>query len=120
MALLLANENVPLGSVRYLRALGHDILFITEFSPGVTDLTVLELAVAQQRILLTFDRDYGELLFLRHLPIPPAVILLRFDPMYPDEAGEIVANLLSSSASGLDGFFVVLDRDRLRKRALPP
>ncbi len=116
MARILANENFPLGSVRLLRHAGHDVLSITETSPGVKDVSVLELAFSQQRILITFDRDYGELIYLRNLPCPSAIILLRFDPVNPDEPGTIVSELLTQD---IIGYFIVLGRDYVRKRPLP-
>lgn len=59
----LANENFPLPSVRLLRSAGHDVLSITEESPGISDDRILARAVAEERIILTFDRDYGELIY---------------------------------------------------------
>ena len=59
----LANENIPLGMVHRLREMGHDVLAIVQSCPGVTDAVVLDLARREQRTLLTFDRDYGELVY---------------------------------------------------------
>ena len=58
----LANEDVPMASIRRLRAAGYDVASIIEDSPGVKDESVLSRAHAEQRIILTFDRDYGELI----------------------------------------------------------
>ncbi|MCM2357796.1 MAG: DUF5615 family PIN-like protein [Geobacteraceae bacterium] len=119
MAGILANENFPLRSVSVLRRAGHDVLSITETCLGAKDASVLELASTQQRILLTFDRDYGELVYLRRLPCPSAIILLRFDPATPEEAGTTVAELLASDDKEIIGYFIVLGRDYIRKRPLP-
>ncbi len=119
MAKILANENFPLRSVSVLRNMGHDVLSITETSLGAKDVSVLESAFTQQRILLTFDRDYGELVYLRRLPCPSAIILLRFDPATPEEAGTMVSELLSADNQEIIGFFIVLGRDYIRKRPLP-
>lgn len=118
MAKLLANENIPLSSVRFLEAAGHDVVSVTETSLGVSDTVVLQQASEQGRILVTFDRDYGELVYLRRLPCPPAIILLRFTPTTPEEAGVIINGLLSSAVD-IDGYFLVLDRDHVRQRPLP-
>ncbi len=58
---LLVNENFPLLSVKLIRQAGYDIASITEDCPGIEDIEVLTRAVNEQRIILTFDRDYGEL-----------------------------------------------------------
>ncbi|MCY4551898.1 MAG: DUF5615 family PIN-like protein [Defluviicoccus sp.] len=71
---LLANENIPLDSVRSLRSGGHDVVSISEQSPGISDEDVIRIARAENRIIVTFDRDYGELVFRRGWP-PPAGIL---------------------------------------------
>ena len=67
---LLINENIPLASVIALREAGHDVLSISEHSPGIPDELVMAIAHNEQRIVVTFDRDYGELVFRRRLPLP--------------------------------------------------
>lgn len=116
---LLANENIPLGMVHRLRILGHDVLSITETSRGITDTEVLAIAHSQQRVLLTFDRDYGELVYVKRLPIPAGLIYLRFVPASPDESANLVATLLNDPNKLIAGGFVVLDREGYRRRPLP-
>ena len=55
----LADENFPLPSVRRLRAQGHNVAAVILDSPGATDEKVLEQAVQEARIILTFDRRRG-------------------------------------------------------------
>ena len=116
---LLANENIPLNTVRHLRTLGHDVLAITELAAGSTDLAVLNLAHEQQRILITFDRDYGELVYVKHLPCPACIIYLRFIPANAHEPAERISTLLEKSGELLHGGFIVLERDGYRRRPLP-
>lgn len=116
---LLANENIPRGAVQRLRALGYDVLAIAESASGSTDSAVLGLAHEQQRILITFDRDYGELIYVRHLPCPDCIIYLRFIPINPQEPGERIATLLATGGQLLRGGFIVLDREGYRRRPLP-
>ncbi len=58
----LANENFPMMSVVRLRDAGYDVAYGSEDAPGAEDSLVLERAVREARIILTFDRDYGEFL----------------------------------------------------------
>ncbi|MBK6294838.1 MAG: DUF5615 family PIN-like protein [Rhodoferax sp.] len=116
---LLANENIPMGMVRRLREMGHDVLAVGETSPGIADAVVLYLACRQQRTLLTFDRDYGELIYLKRLPVPMGVIYLRFAPTSPEDAVQQVALLLADEGRQVQGYFVVMDRDSYRRRPLP-
>ncbi len=113
----LANENIPAPSVAVLRASGHDVLFIAESHPGVDDTTVLALAREEGRWLVTFDRDYGELLFARNYAPPPAVILLRVKSYRPDEPAAWLEQLLLDQESLL-GKFTVFTGDTLRTRPL--
>lgn len=77
----LANENFPLPSVRLLRQAGYDLASVTEDSPGIEDAQVLSRAADEQRVILNFDRDYGELIYRLRLPSPTGVLYLRFRPL---------------------------------------
>jgi len=115
---LLANENFPAPSIRLLRDLGYDVAAVAEGGVGLADPNVLALAVAEKRWIVTFDRDYGELIFARQLAAPPAVILFRMHSYRPDDPGRVLADLLDSDAR-LDGHFVIVDETGFRKRPLP-
>jgi predicted nuclease of predicted toxin-antitoxin system len=116
---LLADENFPLLSVALLREAGHDVVSIHEISPGMDDEPVLDLAVRQQRILITFDKDFGSLAFLRGANCPPGVLFLRFQPRTPHEPGEWILHLIGDAKIHLMGNFTVFDRERIRQRRLP-
>ena len=66
----LANENFPLVSVSLLRNAGHDVAAVIEESPGAKDSEVLARAAQEERVVLTFDRDYGSLIYRLGLPAP--------------------------------------------------
>ena len=114
---LLVNENIPLRSVRALRNDGYDVISISERSPGISDENVLQIACADNRIIVTFDRDYGELIFRRKLPIPAGILYLRFRPVNPDEVAEYISRLINNGVT-LEGMFSTADRSRIRQIAL--
>ncbi len=116
--LLLVNENFPAPALRSLRADGFDVLAVAEDMPGATDRVVLERARELGRWLVTFDRDYGELVFLHELPPPPAIIYIRQEPIPPDAPAEWLKNLLSVPALET-GYFITLGSQTIRRRALP-
>lgn len=115
----LANENFPLTSVRRLRESGYDVVYIREDSPGVEDEVVLTRAAREDRIILTFDRDYGELIYRLEMPSPRAIIYFRYQPFTPEEPAEHLLQLLNEKSSSFVGQFTVLEREQLRQRPLP-
>ncbi|MEZ4850593.1 MAG: DUF5615 family PIN-like protein [Bacteroidia bacterium] len=92
---LLANENIPLISSKYLEKCGYDIVHIGSVDPSITDEEVMTLAIKESRLIITFDRDYGNLVF-RDGYRPLGVIYLRLTDSSPNDPGEFVHSLLQS------------------------
>jgi len=82
---LLANENFPRVAVEALRQHGHDVVWARIDMPGDDDESILPRAQAEDRLILTFDKDFGELAFRFGLPAESGIILLRFAADQPDE-----------------------------------
>ena len=78
----LANENFPGDAVTQLKAAGHDIVWVRVAAPGIKDEDVLAWAAREARIVLTFDKDFGELAWRAGLPASSGIVLLRL-PMPP-------------------------------------
>ena len=115
---LLTNENVPPTAVRRLRAVGYDVLSVMESMPGSPDVAVLARAVAENRVLVTFDKDFGELAFRSRLPATCGVILFRITPRGREQDAERVCQTLQSRDDWAGAFWTVTDR-RIRRRPLP-
>ena len=113
----LADENFPRPAIGALRKAGWDVFSIAEECPGVPDEDVATLCAGQQRILLTFDKDFGELVFHRGLPAGSGVVLFRITPDSPEEAAEMALALVQAQPD-LAGSFCVVTRDRIRVRPL--
>lgn len=116
---LLTNENVPFASVLRLRELGHDVFAVSEALPGAKDPEVLRQAREENRILITFDRDYGELIYRRGLPAPAGVLHLRFSPIHPLQVAEVLVEMSALPHLVLKGRYSVFDGQRVRQRPLP-
>jgi len=114
----LANENFPLASVIKLREADHDVAAVVEDSPGATDPEVLARAHRECRIIMTFDRDYGELIYRRRLSAPPGLVYFRFIPKNPLEPAEYLLRLLCFEDISLKNKFTVVERDKVRQRPL--
>jgi len=113
----LANENIPFDAVRALREKGYDVIWTREDSPGSTDVEVLEAAQKQDRVLITFDKDFGELAFRSKQPVASGIILFRTLMNSPAE----VARFLSEAIGSRDdwkGHFSVVETYRVRMRRL--
>ncbi len=113
----LANENFPLDAVKALRQLGHDVVWIRTESPGITDPEVLSRAQAENRILLTFDKDFGELAFRANLPSTVGIILFRIKT----PSSTVVAQKVVIAIALRDnwaGHFSVIEEDKIRMRLL--
>jgi predicted nuclease of predicted toxin-antitoxin system len=115
----LANENFPLPSIQRLRGAGYDVAAISEESPGATDTEVLARASNEGRCILTFDKDYGELIYRTGLPHAVPVAFFRFDPLTPTEPADLLLHLLETVELSLEGQFTVIQRQHVPQRPLP-
>ena len=113
----LANENFPRAAVEGLRAAGHDVAWIRTEAPGATDEQVLARSRDEGRVLITFDKDFGELVLRRGLSASQGVVLLRLPLAGPEE---LVARAVAALTARGDwaGHFSVIEGDRVRMRPL--
>ncbi|RME32780.1 MAG: hypothetical protein D6793_10600 [Thermoflexia bacterium] len=119
MTRFLADENIPLESIRRLRLAGYDVRAVIEESPGAKDRELLIRAAEESRIVLTFDRDYGELVYRQRVAIPAGIVFFRFAPAYPAEPADYLLGMLSRQTISLEGRFTVIERGWIRQRPLP-
>lgn len=111
----LANENFPAPSTVVLRKAGYDVTSIQESHSGISDGQVLEIAKNELRIILTFDKDHGELIFRGHLVDPPPVVFFRYRGKAPFEAGMMLIETIRSGTD-IENCFTVMERDGIRQR----
>jgi len=114
--LFLANENFPKASVDHLKGLGLDVTSIGVDFSGITDEEVIAIAIQEDRIILTYDSDYGELIFkFGHAP-QAGVIYFRDFPRLPSEAGYIIEQMLKSGDFNFTRTMTVVDRLGVRQK----
>lgn len=113
----LADENVPRQIVDKLRSAELDVISILEASPGAPDDAVIEMAGKQDRLLVTEDRDFGEMVVRRRLTIA-GVILLELVRLSNAAAAARVAEVIVAHADRLPGNLVVIEPGRVRIRPL--
>lgn len=115
---ILADENFPGRVVALLRERGHDVLWARVEMSGAADTEVLARAQADGRVLVTFDKDFGELAFRYGLPASCGVVLVRLSLLPADEITRILLTALESR-SDWPGHFAVIEEGRVRLRSLP-
>lgn len=115
----LADENFPRSSITILRSKGYAVSAIAEIAPGSNDRAVLALAGQEERILLTFDSDYGALIYKDLLSPPKGIVYFRFIPLTPAEPAAYLLRCLLEENIDFTGKFTVAERDYLRQRFFP-
>ena len=118
LMLFLANENIPTKSIELLRSSGYAIRSVKEEMPGITDLMVLEKAKSLSAIILTFDKDYGEIIFRNEFYEPPPIVFFRFKGYSATYAAETLISLIGLNTFALDGYFTILEENNIRQRKL--
>ena len=115
---ILANENFPQAAVEALRKDGHDVLWVRTELPGIGDRDVLARAQLDARVVVTFDKDFGELAFRYGLPAECGIILFRIAMPSASRVAKIAVAALASRDDWASHFAVVED-DRVRMTPLP-
>lgn len=113
----LANENFPYPSVELLRSKGFMVFSVQEDHSGFTDKEVVMLAKEKNLIILTFDRDYGEILYKYQETNPPSVVYFRYIGNVPSQAGHTLIDLINTGLE-LEACFTVIEEGGIRQRKL--
>lgn len=101
-----------------MREAGHDVAYIIEIAPSLTDADVVNLAQREKRLLLTDDKDFGDLIF-RQVKDIPGVVLLRLDLTQQDIQWPRVELAIERYGERLYGRYTVIEEARFRSRPLP-
>src|SRR5262249_10512416 len=115
---LLADESCAGSVIRALREAGHNLVAISEVAKGATDEQVLERAYSDKRILITEDRDFGELVYARCRP-SSGVMLLRFHGRTRHGMPATVVEAITRLGSRLLNAFTVVEPGRVRISSRP-
>jgi predicted nuclease of predicted toxin-antitoxin system len=118
MMRFLADENCDASIVRALRSLGHDVEYVAELSPGETDTNLLDKANRDQRILITEDRDFSNLIF-RDKRNAFGVIYVRVAVAKRTLKSQLVADFVTNHKASLALKLVVITENKIRLRTLP-
>ena len=115
---LLADESVDAPIVERLRSDGHDVTYVAELSPSITDDQVLDKASSSQCLLLTGDKDFGELVY-RLGRVSCGVILVRLSGLSPPIKAHLVSEAIRGHGGEMAGAFTVISPAIVRIRHHP-
>jgi predicted nuclease of predicted toxin-antitoxin system len=114
---ILADESVEKGVVQRLRRDGHDVNYVAELSPGIMDEEVLALASAESTLLLTADKDFGELIFRQRF-IKRGIVLYRLAGLSSPEKAETISLTITEHGAELLKSFSVITEKAVRIRSV--
>jgi hypothetical protein len=109
----LADESCDFAVVRALRAAGHDVAAVAELSPRADDEIVIDRAVREERILITEDKDFGQLVYADKRS-NGGVLFIRFPARARRNLPRTVVELVKKRGQRLIGDFVVVQPGRTR------
>jgi predicted nuclease of predicted toxin-antitoxin system len=113
----LIDECVDAALVALLRESGHDSVYMSDVAPRATDVEVMNRAHRESRLLLTEDKDFGDLVFRQARPVP-GIVLLRIDSARRAHKGARLLAAIDRFGDNLLGRYTVIEDARFRSRPL--
>ena len=113
----LVDECIDAALVAHLRAAGHDVVYMAEIAPATSDAEVMARAQRDGRLLLTEDKDFGDLVFRRGGQVP-GIVLLRIDPAMHALKNRRLDAAIDRFGDNLFGRYMTVKEARFRSRPL--
>jgi predicted nuclease of predicted toxin-antitoxin system len=113
--ILLADEGIDREVVVYLRSKGHEVFYIAEMAPSITDDEVLDIARTRNTVLVTSDKDFGELVF-RKKQLHSGVLLLRLSGISNTQKAVLIEAVIREYGGQLHQAFSVVSPGLFRTR----
>jgi predicted nuclease of predicted toxin-antitoxin system len=113
----LIDECVDAALAVQLRESGHDVIYVSDVAPRATDAEVMSRANSENRLLLTEDKDFGDLVFRQARPVP-GIVLLRIDSARRSHKGARLLAAIGRFGDSLLGRYTVIEDARFRSRPL--
>ncbi len=113
----IADEGVDGTLVNLLREADHDVFYFAEYLQSTDDAIILEIANAENRILITRDKDFGELVW-RMKMVHAGIILVRAEELNSVSRSNLVAAFIATNSDLLSGHFIVFQPGAARIRKM--
>ncbi|MDQ7779065.1 MAG: DUF5615 family PIN-like protein [Planctomycetota bacterium] len=111
----LADECIDRQIVARLRQEGHHVRYVADMAPGTSDGDVLDIANRGTSLLLTTDKDFGELMFRQHR-LAHGVMLVRLTGLSSALKAELIESVVSQHGAELQHAFTVITPGAIRIR----
>ena len=115
--MILADESLNAGFIHDLRQAGYHVISVGEQFAGISDASVVALAIEEKSVLITEDKDFGELVFA-HKITKLTVVFLRYQKQELDLMKRLLLQVLREYANQEGNFFVTIARGKIRVTAL--
>lgn len=115
---LIADESCDFAIIRGVRAASYDVLSVAESASGVSDEEVIQLASTERRLLITEDKDFGQLVFAAAKE-SSGIILIRYPALSRSGLVNTMLQLFAERGEKLYNKFVVLEPGKIRMGQLP-
>ncbi len=109
----LADVNIEKPVIDALVRLGHDVTWVPDINRMMTDADILSLAVKESRVLITNDKDFGELVFLQRR-ISSGIVLFRIKGQAAHTKITLMRRILRDHGNKLIGHFTTITKDKVR------
>jgi len=114
---LVIDESIEKQIVDVLKDRGYDIWYISDFERGLTDDKVLDLANSNNAVLITSDKDFGEIVFRKKM-ISTGILLFRFFGIPNDKKAELASRVLKEHGHEFMHAFTVVTPETIRIRKI--
>lgn len=114
----IVDESSGKGVAQFLISKGYDVIYVGDFMEQALDESILEYASAENRVLVTNDKDFGELVYKKQKRVA-GLILIRPKDERPSKRIQLIQYLLDKHWHQIEGNFVVITEKVVRIRKLP-
>ncbi|MBW1780677.1 MAG: DUF5615 family PIN-like protein [Deltaproteobacteria bacterium] len=114
----LVDVGVGKGIEEYLNEKGYDTKAVRDIDPGMEDEEIIRIAVTENRMIITMDKDFGELVYHSSTE-HSGVLFLRLEDATGTEKLQVVKHILNNYANRIRNCFCVFQKDKFRIRKIP-
>jgi predicted nuclease of predicted toxin-antitoxin system len=115
--MIIFDENVEQHWIDVIAAQGHSCFVIRDKCPGISDNEVMEIVRSYRGLLITEDKDFGELIFSHQIP-HVSVLFMRFDQPQYDQIEGFVLQAITEFLAQDEAQFITISRHKIRTRKL--